>query len=77
MADRSEEYDESAEAQVPDPVEEPDKEPDKTTDLTHDKTSWREKAYMTLGIFYYGGHIAHWMWLQAQEQLFPLVQPYV
>jgi hypothetical protein len=77
MADREEESNESAEAQVPGPVEKPDMAPDETADFTHGKTSWREEAYMTLGIVYYGGHIAHWMWLQAQDQLFPLVQPYM
>jgi len=77
MADPEEKSNESAEAQIPEPVKEPTKAPDKTTDLTHGTTSWREEAYMTLGIVYYGGHIAHWVWLQVHEQLFPLVQPYV
>ncbi|MFE7037223.1 hypothetical protein ACFU9Y_43740 [Streptomyces sp. NPDC057621] len=76
MADREEEFNESAEDQVPDPVAEPDKVPDEPV-FDHDKMSWREEAYMTLGIVYYGGHIAHWVWLQVQEQMFPLVQPYV
>lgn len=76
MADRDEEYNESAEDQAPDPVETPDKKPVETG-LGHGRTPWLEEAYMTLGIVYYGGHIAHWVWLQALEQLIPLVQPYV
>lgn len=77
MADLDDESNEAAETQVPEPVEEPDVEPDKMADHTHGKTPWREKAYKTLGIVYYGGHITHWAWLQAQEQLFPLVQPHM
>ncbi|MFF1680759.1 hypothetical protein ACFVYG_32565 [Streptomyces sp. NPDC058256] len=76
MADRDEESYESAGASIPEPVKEPAKVPDETTDLTRGKTSRREEAYLTLGIIYYGGHVAHWVWLQVQEQLFPLVQPY-
>ncbi|WP_225638585.1 hypothetical protein [Streptomyces solaniscabiei] len=77
MADRDEEPTESAENQAPEPVEKPDVEPDEMADHTHGKTPWREDAYMTLGIAYYGGHIAHWAWLQVQDQLFPLAQPYM
>ncbi|MFG3007399.1 hypothetical protein [Streptomyces calvus] len=77
MADLDEESNEAAETQVPDPVKEPDVEPDQMAAHTHGKTSWREEAYMTLGIVYYGGHIALWAWLQVQEQLFPLVHPYM
>ncbi|PAK27707.1 hypothetical protein CJD44_02790 [Streptomyces sp. alain-838] len=77
MADLDDEFDESAESQVPEPVEAPDVEPDEMADRTHGKFPWREEAYMTLGIVYYGGHVAHWAWLQVQDQLFPLVQPFV
>ncbi|MFJ4473135.1 hypothetical protein ACIP2X_37365 [Streptomyces sp. NPDC089424] len=68
MADREEYHDESAEAKTP------------AEDLgaplpaAPGEPAWRKGTYEVLGVLYYGGHIAHWAWLQVQDLVNPLVQ---
>ncbi|WP_405606277.1 hypothetical protein [Streptomyces sp. NBC_00076] len=73
MADDEINSNESAE----DPIVEPAEEPAGTPPSIPDTMSWYEATYMTLAIAYYGSHTIHGVWLQMQEQLFPLVQPFL
>ncbi|MEU0845891.1 MULTISPECIES: hypothetical protein [Streptomyces] len=58
-------------------AEDPIAEPAGTPPSMPDTMSWYEATYMTLAIAYYGSHTIHGVWLQMQEQLFPLVQPFL
>lgn len=41
------------------------------------KEPFMEQAHWTLGAVYYGAQILGWMWIQAQEQVVPVLQRYV
>ncbi|MFF5826051.1 hypothetical protein ACFY8Q_31650 [[Kitasatospora] papulosa] len=45
--------------------------------LIGDKAPFMEQAHWTLGAVYYGAHLLGWMWMQAQEQVAPVLQRYV
>ncbi|MFT9789122.1 hypothetical protein ACMZ5E_23230 [Streptomyces rhizosphaericola] len=45
--------------------------------LIGDKAPFMEQAHWTLGAVYYGAQILGWMWIQAQEQVVPVLQRYV
>ncbi|CAM5679609.1 putative protein OS=Streptomyces griseomycini OX=66895 GN=FHS37_007641 PE=4 SV=1 [Streptomyces griseomycini] len=69
MADHEDESNESAEAKNPAEV------PGTLFSPAHGKP-WHEGTYQVLGILYDGAHIVHWVWLQAQDLVNPLVQPW-
>ncbi|MGP3941952.1 hypothetical protein [Streptomyces sp. 6N106] len=77
MADDSRESFESAETQKPAPVEEPAAVPDKTPPLRRRLRSCMEMTYWVLAIDHYGMPHAHEAWGWVQEQLLPLVRPYL
>ncbi|GHH68048.1 hypothetical protein FHS35_009245 [Streptomyces umbrinus] len=73
MADDEKKDKESAETEKLAPVKKSASAPH----LLHGQRPWAEKAHWTLGIVYYGSHLATSAWLTAQEQVFPLVQQYM
>ncbi|MEV7144654.1 hypothetical protein [Streptomyces tauricus] len=64
---------ESAETGEPTPAE----KSSSTPHPLHGQRPRTERTYWTLGIVYYGSHLATSAWLTAQEQVFPLVQQYM
>ncbi|MFB6850754.1 hypothetical protein [Streptomyces sp. Ru87] len=76
MADDEKER-QSAETKKPAPVGKPAAVPDQTPTLYSGERPLMEKAHWTLGVVYYGSHIAASALAKVQEHLFPLVQPYL
>ncbi|MFJ5212285.1 hypothetical protein [Streptomyces nigra] len=70
MADRDENHDESAEAKHP------AENSGASLPATPGERVWLycKGTCEVLGGLYYGGHIAHWVWLQVQDLANPLVQ---
>lgn len=77
MADDEKNEAESAGTPESTPADKPVKKPESAPLLPRDERPFMEQAHWTLATLYYGAHIAEWMWLQAQQQLFSLVQPYL
>lgn len=68
---------ESAETQNPAPSEKPVNLPAETPSIHSRLRPWMEMTYWALAIEHYGNPLTHQAWAWAQEQLFPLVQPYL
>lgn len=77
MADAEKNEEESAETPKSTPADKPVKKPEPALLLPHGKRPLLERAYWTAATLYYGHPIAEWLLLQAHQQLFPLVQPYL
>jgi len=77
MADNDNEESESAETPDPAPSKKPEQLPDDPSNHHGHMWSWMEKTYWVLAIEHYGAPHTRQVWAWAQEQLFPLVQPYL